>query len=215
MKNFMKTKLIRLKNNKGFSLVEVLCAIVLLALIATPILQAIVQGMSLNVKSRKLLAASDLTSDTAEFVSSLVFEDFSYSESGTNYKVTGLKSFYWGNDLAEVSSLKLYNRSLVYPVDYTDPDTGLPAYGPTGTYSSLSSLSGAALTKFGVAYNSGRKLVIENVDMDGFKFDITIETLKPNSSGDKYFCYDVFISVREHGTTNVLSEARTSVANKY
>lgn len=213
MKKFLKSNKMACKNKKGFSLVEVLCAIVLLALIATPILQAIVAGLNLNLKSRKLLAASDLTSDTSEFVSSLVFEDYTYTNAvGATVKVTGLKSFYWGNDTATLSSLKLYSQSKLYVYNIV----GGGSSGPSGTYTSLSKLTGTDLNKGnGIAYNEGRRCLIEEVDMDGFKYDITIDTMKPNSTGEKYFCYDVFIYVREHGKTEVLSEARTSIANKY
>ena len=66
-------KLLR-KNKKAFSLVEIMCAIVLLAIIATPIIQVAFSSMSTNIKSRKYLAAADITSDTMEFVSSLTIK---------------------------------------------------------------------------------------------------------------------------------------------
>ncbi len=95
MKRIFKAIRTKAKNNKAFSLVEVLCAIVLLAIVATPILQAIMGGLSLNLKSRKLLGASDLTAGTMEFVSSLVFEDYSYTSGGTTFSVNGYESYYW------------------------------------------------------------------------------------------------------------------------
>lgn len=48
------------KSNKAFSLVEVLLAVLLLALIITPILQCIYTTLTLNAKSRKALSATDL-----------------------------------------------------------------------------------------------------------------------------------------------------------
>ena len=99
MKTLFRKKLFN-KKSKGFSLVEVLCAVVLLALVATPIIQALYQGMVVNNKSRKMLAAADLASDTTEFISSLAFSDFKYKNSGgTEITVPGLQSYYWGNDL--------------------------------------------------------------------------------------------------------------------
>lgn len=94
MKRILKAIRTKSKNNKAFSLVEVLCAIVLLAIVATPILQAIMGGLNLNLKSRKLLGAADLTAGTMEFVSSLVFEDYQYTN-GTTFSVNGYESYYW------------------------------------------------------------------------------------------------------------------------
>ncbi len=96
MSMFLKNRRFKTKkNNKGFSLVEVLCAVVLLAIVATPILQAIYSGMTLNIKSRKLLSAADLAAGYTEYVSSLVFDDFSYTEGGTTYTIKGYKSKYY------------------------------------------------------------------------------------------------------------------------
>ncbi len=80
------------KENKGFSLVEVLCAIVLLALVATPVVQALYSGLSLNIKSRKILGASDIRSGYSERVASYVYDDFTYTESGTDYTVNGYET---------------------------------------------------------------------------------------------------------------------------
>ena len=95
MKRIFKAIRTKAKNNKAFSLVEVLCAIVLLAIVATPILQAIMGGLNLNLKSRKLLGAADLTAGTMEFVSSLVFEDYSYTSGGTTFSVNGYDTYFW------------------------------------------------------------------------------------------------------------------------
>ena len=55
-------------NKKAFSLVEVLLAIVLLAIIATPILSVFYTSMSLNLKSRELMAATDVSTGIIESI---------------------------------------------------------------------------------------------------------------------------------------------------
>ena len=55
-------------NKKAFSLVEVLLAIVLLAIIATPILSVFYTSMSLNLKSRELMAATDVSTGILESI---------------------------------------------------------------------------------------------------------------------------------------------------
>ena len=220
------------KKNRAFSLVEVLCAVVLLALVATPIIQALYSGMALNNKSRKMLAAADLASDTMEFVSSLSFEDFKYKQSGTDITVPGLKSYYWGNDIdpshtsVEFSSFKLRSAQLLYP---------------NGPHAVLNTIISEAPSTYGfdtadgwTNYTCNRSIVFEDVEMDGYKFKVKIKTLAPrkkvnNASGtpvyenfasadltsEKYYCYDVFVEVIDPATGNVVSSASTTVPNKF
>lgn len=204
MKSCLKFFRKKTKRASGFSLVEVLCAIVLLALVATPILQSIFSSMNLNLKSRKLLAASDLTSGVMEFVSSTVFDDYEYTKTGesTPTKVPGLASYYWGGatGTGSIGSCKLSNGNAAL-----ETNGKLYPNGPTCKYDSY---SGGSLTH--------RTLKITNADMDGFKFDVIIDMTAPSSSSTaEYFCYDVNVKVYEKGTDKLLSEAATKIANKY
>ena len=61
--------------DKGFSLIEVLLAVVLLALVAAPILQMLYSSYMMNIKSRKYLAAADLAQQKMEYLSSCVWEN--------------------------------------------------------------------------------------------------------------------------------------------
>ena len=228
MKRFIKTRKHSL-SRKGFSLVEVLCAIVLLALVATPILQALYSGMVINNKSRKMLAAADLASDTMEFISSLAFNDFTYTQSGSTIKVPGLKSYYWGNDIIDgdptwgtiqFSSYKLRSAQLLYP---DGPHAEVDYCGYTSTVG------------WDTATNN-RYVVFKNVQMDGYNFSVKISTKAPTnkvvidgSTGDyvsqpfefgdltaeKYYCYDVKVEVIEPGTNKVLATAATTVPNRF
>lgn len=225
MKRFLKTCVFQ-KKQRAFSLVEVLCAVVLLALIATPILQALYSGMVVNNKSRKLLAAADLCSDTCEFVSSLAFEDYTHKVGAVDYTVPGLKSYYWGNDIdashpsIEFTSFKLRATHKLYPG------------GPTGD------LLGCGMINHSDFQNGTyqRYVKYENVKMDGYIFDVKIETKVPDKkvvlsslsstyvyedfkgpdiTGEQYFSYDVTVYVYEHGSTAELISASTTVPNKF
>ena len=89
MKKF-KTK--RKGTNKGFSLIEVLAAVVILGLIATPILQMFYSSYSTNQKSKKYLAAADLAQTTMEAVSAQTWHE---TKSITDTVVyPGLKEYY-------------------------------------------------------------------------------------------------------------------------
>jgi len=225
LKKIFNTKIFK-KNAKGFSLVEVLCAIVLLALVATPILQALCQGMVVNNKSRKMLAAADLASDTMEFVSSLSFNDFKYTNSGgTEITVPGLKSYYWGNDINAVSptliltSLKLGGVQKLYP---------------NGPHAEVDYLSYINVSGWDTGTKE-RTANFKNVKMDGYDFKVQIIMRAPDTkvvsapggglsyatfefsdlTAEKYYCYDVTVNIIEPGTNKVLATASTSVPNKF
>ena len=70
-----KCKMKRKGNNKGFSLIECLLAVVLLGLIAAPLLQMFYSSMAMNSKSKKYLAASDLAQTKMEEISARTWED--------------------------------------------------------------------------------------------------------------------------------------------
>ena len=101
----------RNENNKGFSLIEVLAAIVLLGLIAAPFLQMIYSSYATNQKSKKYLAAADLCQTVLEGISAQTYEDM-----GTAAEITksdgskikpknGVGNYYFGDLL---TNLKLY-----------------------------------------------------------------------------------------------------------
>ena len=61
--------------NKGFSLVEVLLAIVILGLIAAPILQMFYSSYKINEKSKRMLTAAELAQTTIEALSSQTYDE--------------------------------------------------------------------------------------------------------------------------------------------
>lgn len=61
------------RRNKGFSLIEVLLAIALLAIIATPIIQIIYSTLAMNNNSRKMMGANDASQAVMEYVTSLTY----------------------------------------------------------------------------------------------------------------------------------------------
>ena len=223
MKRILKTKFAR-KNQKGFSLVEVLWAVVLLALVATPILQALYSGMVINNKSRKMLAAADLTSDTMEFVSSLAFKDYKYTVSGTEITVPGLESYYFGKVdpmtyVIDFSTIKLKSAELLYP-------GGPHAEVDTVSYHSKSGWDPGTYD---------RTIKFKNVEMDGQKFFVVVETTAPQTkivkdismgtitsqpfefsdlTGEQYYCYDVKVTVLDLDGSELCS-ASTTVPNKF
>lgn len=68
-------KLKSYETNKGFSLVEVLLAIVILGLIAVPILQMFFSSYKINEKSKRMLTAAELAQTTIEALSSQTYDE--------------------------------------------------------------------------------------------------------------------------------------------
>ncbi len=199
-----------LKKQKGFSLVEVLCAIALLALVAAPVIQVIFSSLSVNAKSRKLLAATDLSSAIVEYISANAFEDYQVGPSGSLTTVTGVRKAYYGTDASlDPKSLSIYDGTKYY----TYKDTNLS--GPVGDNASLMSFSGK-LKVSGTETYTGKKLYINNVSYSGYNFDVCISILKNDSIGTKkYFCYDCFVEVLDpaqvDGDGNVIEPSKSII----
>lgn len=183
-----------LKNKKGFSLVEVLCAIALLALVAAPIIQVIFSSLSVNAKSRKLLAATDLSSNIVEYISANAFEDYEIGAGASKTTVTGIRKAFYGSDgSADASSLGIYDGSVYYT--YGNGSSSLS--GPAGDSASIYILSGTKLKATGTDTYSGKNLYIKNVEYSGYTFDVSIKILKNDSYTGDYFVYDCFVEVLE------------------
>ena len=63
------------ESNKGFSLVEVLLAIVILGIIAVPVLQMFFSSYKINEKSKRMLTAAELAQTTIEALSSQTYDE--------------------------------------------------------------------------------------------------------------------------------------------
>ncbi len=241
----IKKKTITNKNSKGFTLVEVLCAVVLLAIIATPIFQVIFTSLNLNLKSRKLLNASDLCSSTTEFISSKTLENYSYDtittvkddETGedkevkTPHPVSGYRDYYCGSGdenkytNTTIDKLKLYNddpaKAKIYVYEkYDEATKKFIQEGPSCTYDSLTpwnNVDPTEVSKIGPAKEyQYRTLKLTDINIDGFSYDMTIVTYIPTETYRvSYYCGVVFVNVYEAGKSNVLCSSKTSIANKY
>lgn len=176
-------------NNKALSLVEVLLAIVILALVATPILQVYYSSLSMNQQSRKMLDAADLTDATLEFVSSKVFEEYQYTHNSSTIVVPGLKDFYWGPDMnpfnnqAKQNTLKLYgiSNSTLFPD------------GPKCNYSNLFWYPETATA--GAGDVKGMQLCCGNVKYNNSDYCVRIIIEGDPSTSDAYYSYKVTVEV--------------------
>lgn len=201
-----------LQKQKGFSLVEVLCAITLLALVAAPIIQVIFSSLSVNAKSRKLLAATDLSSNIAEYISANAFEDYEIGAGAAKTTVTGIKKAYYGDDSStDPTTLGIFDGSY-----YTYGNSSSPLSGPTGDSASLSIITNQKLKSTATDTYSGKKLDIYNVKYSGYTFDVSIMVLYNDSySSNTYYSYDCFVDVLEpaklDGDGNIIEASKSII----
>lgn len=90
------------KNNKGFSLVELLVAIALLAIIALPVFSSFITSARINRESRQLMLATDMAQTIMEGFADKSFKDImdSYGQLGTvdlsgNYVLSSVDNNYY------------------------------------------------------------------------------------------------------------------------
>lgn len=98
--------IIKREKHKGFSLLEVLLAITLLAIIATPIIQLIYSTLAMNTTSRKMMGANDASQAVMEYVTSLTYNKID-TDFSSNITLPG--SSYSGTP-SSIPSSSIYNN---------------------------------------------------------------------------------------------------------
>ena len=179
--------------NSGFSLLEVLLAVVILGLVAAPILQIFLASAQINNNSRELMAATDVASITMEYLNGSKYD----GDTGV-YKV-----------MTEAAS-----RERIGALNYTSTSSAVTiAGGATNLDQFASSL--AASKKFTTGesvyyYTSTDDLgvALHDVSYNGYHFDVVIWFDCMKATGDKYYTYDV--DVRVYGTEKISVEDPTT-----
>lgn len=166
----------KVKFNKGFSLIEVLLAIVILGLVAAPILQIFITSARINQNSRELMAATEVATMTMEHITSMKMDGGDGS---------ARKYFTESGDLTRIPGVG-YNATVV--------DFGV-------SYSDYNSFKAAAVdTNNKVVYCAGTSdggnlgLMMTQVVYNNFKFDVLV-WCEPSATVDKFFTYDVTVEV--------------------
>ena len=198
MKVFCWNRKRNIKNNlnKGFSLIEVLMAVVLLGLIAAPILQMFYSSFELNQKSRRYLGASDFMQTIMEGITAQTWEDSTPVASGST-AVPGLSTYYTSFTSATVNTrVPLFNQ--------TSTETGLTI--PTGIY------GGADASNPDKIVYSFKNVNCGSSEFNG-KFDVKISVDTSNGGGSKnYYAVPVTVRVFNAGGDEIQS-AETSILN--
>lgn len=200
-------------NNRGFSLVEVLLAIVILGLVAAPILQMFVTSAQINLRSRKLMAATDVATITMEYMNGMKFD-------GDD----GIKEIFTNTSIVDKLPAISYSTSYV-------ENMGSVSSSSAETFANQVILKREALSGAGYSVSGKRVfwgmngddvgVALQNVEYNGQTLDMVIWFDNTKTAGDIYYTYDVEIvvydvskesSVDEHGN---LSTAETSHFSEY
>jgi len=179
-------------SNRGFSLIEVLCAIVLLGLIAAPFIQMIYSSYATNLKSKKYLAAADLCQTVMEGISGQTYED-SVTIGTTTESIQGLGNYY-------------------FPATGGTGEKGL--FGSPKTNANLilkGNCNGASSGAF--SGSTPKKAFFNNVKYGGYQFNVVITAHEEDSypSTQKYFTVkmeiDVYDVITETSTENTAGDS--------
>ena len=170
------------KTEKGFSLIEVLLAIVILGLVAAPILQLFITSASISKNSKELLAATDVGNITMEYITGNHFETANtgiqavFSDtSATKLRVPGLGLVCDTEEAPGAASITNHTQFEEKLKDGTISATGTKSY-----YVSQTNYFGAAFF---------------NVKYDDYMFDMLVSFVPNMTSGDEFYTYDVTVDV--------------------
>ncbi len=163
--------------NLGFSLIEVLLAIVILGLVAAPILQIFLTSAKINNRSREVMAATDVANLTMEYLTSMDFDN-------------DIKPL-----LTENTSTERF-PALSYTATATDMGT---SHGTLADFESNIVANYTADSKQ-IFYNSimGDSclgVAVKDIEYNGFTFDMIIWFESNKEGSDEYYTYDVVLEV--------------------
>lgn len=188
--------------NKAFSLIEVLLAVVLVALIMIPLTQAILTSMKINNKSRCLLAGENAGILIMEYIRSQSKEDIDafieddtklFLEINKDYPVYPVATIYKGGK-------NNYN--------YSNTNSDLTAFVNNAQNKILDNQTDSEPYKQTFVYSSNDKVdafVIGNFQSDGYLFDIVVDftpilsgssiDLDDESTYPEFYSYNVNVYV--------------------
>lgn len=215
----------KLKTGTGFSLVEVLLAVVLLAIVVTPLLQAVVTSMNLNRKSRILLGATDVGQSAVEYFESLTYGDIKtlLENNGNNVSISAIN--FVGKSVDESGSWYGGN---------TEATTSAQLKAKKETWTLFSELCAYSKIQTGkpdryISYQSTDVFdfyAINKVQSNGFDYDLVV-FITPLYDGTKYDLYEVQVDVYYndyknssnihggHDKKNLMASFKGSVFNKF
>lgn len=194
-----KRKIMRNRFNKGFSLVEVLLAIVILGLVATPILQMFITSAQINLRSRELMAATDVSTALMEYMNGSKFDGDTgikkvFTDSTITNKIPSLSY-----STAETAD----NVTDMGSISSSSAKTFASAVATSRTNRAASSENVVGQDVYWGTNGNHVGVALQNVEYNGYKFDVVIWFNYQGTAGDTYYTYDIEMIVYSTETETV------------
>ncbi len=161
--------------NKGFTLIEVLIAMLVLAIIVTPFLRAFVTASKTNAKSRQLLRTTTISQNIMEEMKAYSLEDIARQFNG------------YGTDNSIVSNAESAWEATLNAADgtYTKVVTSQEAEESGGTVNAsiIDAVDAIGTGKFVGQPTDSYHFLMSNVAMQSAKYDVAIHVEKNVNSG--------------------------------
>lgn len=171
------------KQNKGFTLVEVLIAMTILAIIVVPLLHAFVTSSRTNAKAKQLMKATTLAQNVMEELKANSIEEIArqFNSSSertytTNKSLTGMAKTFW-----ESQAVTSGTNTVLTPVVTSDKaEAAKPAT------SSIRDIAGSTTGPGNFVGQDGEyHFFLKEVTRESAKFDIAVELKLNAASGTK------------------------------
>ena len=180
------------KENKAFSLVEVLLAVVLLGLVVTPLIGTVYTSLSINQKSKKLMAATDCAQTLVEYCEAKVQPDL----------ITEMDDYY--NHPPKV--VKPYGFVHGTSVDFTSGSADMSAF-LNSTYTHWNANSNNSIF-FKTTINANEQAyAMTSLTYEGYSFNVFLDIALDTSS------YSLAHDYTLNGTTFEVTPREYSIYN--
>jgi len=212
------------KNNLGFSLLEILLAVVLLAIVVTPLIQTIYTSMSLNKKARVQMGATDIGQSLVEYFETQTYDDIkTLLENGGN--TASIAAINYAGLCKDVSSGHYQGQSSSDAMTMNGRKKSWSEYTALSCYTAI--MSGQS-DRF-IAYKSNDDYdfySINKITSNGFEYDIVV-FITPLYDTGEYKVYEVQADVyyndpndpkivfTAHDRNNLMASYKGSVFNKF
>lgn len=202
------------KGNKGFSLLEILVAIAVLAVVITPVLNSFITSASVNKKAREVMAATDVAQSVIEGLKGRTYDEISSAleasasgmPSGSRF-TTVLDNYY--NTSGNCISVNGVTSGAGTVLDsMVTSKVSNPALLGSGTAQQYKVNSQLYVTATNTVGTSGSKkliwhqneyasfLVYQGVSIQNYSFDVVVSILPAAmNNADIFYPYSVVVSV--------------------